>query len=73
MIQDLKEKLTKAYNSQRNNILQTQDTSQKYFDEIHELDAINEQFKLEVESYKTYIRGHLFWIRDSENMSKKKS
>ncbi|WDE96216.1 mechanosensitive ion channel [Lentisphaera profundi] len=62
----LRKKLTSTFSDQRNYILQIQDASQLYFDKVHALHALNEQLKLEVESYKTYIKGHLFWIPSSE-------
>ncbi|MDD7983808.1 mechanosensitive ion channel [Lentisphaera marina] len=65
----LKEKLLSAYSDQQNYIIQIQDASQLYFDKIHALHALNEQINLEVDTYKTYIKGHLFWIPSSQELN----
>ena len=64
----LQEKILQTYSDQRNHIIQIQDASQLYFDKIHALHALNEQIDFEVDSYKTYIKGHLFWIPSSQEL-----
>ena len=64
-------KITGAYKSQVDYILQLQDSNQRYFDAVHALSALEEQIILEVVAYQTFIKGQLFWIPSSEPMSKK--
>ena len=63
------EKITKAYKTQVDYILQLQDANQRYFDEVHALSALEEQIVLEIGAFQTFIKGQLFWIPSSEPMS----
>jgi potassium-dependent mechanosensitive channel len=65
---ELKAKILSTYTDQKNYIIQIKDASQLYFDKIHALHALNEQINFEVLAYKTYIKGHLFWIPSSQDL-----